>query len=93
MATEGGSSALGLPGGRMEPGAAADLIVVDFEAPRMTPVHEYVSQLVYAAHGDDVRHTMVNGDVLMEDRDVLPLDETAVRETARKIAGDLVDRA
>jgi 5-methylthioadenosine/S-adenosylhomocysteine deaminase len=93
MATEGGSRALGLPGGRIEPGAAADLIVVDFGTARMTPVHEYVSQLVYAAHGDDVRHTMVDGEVLMEDRDVLTLEETAVRETARRAAGDLVDRA
>ncbi|MDZ7850091.1 MAG: amidohydrolase [Halodesulfurarchaeum sp.] len=93
MATEGGSRALGLPGGLIEPGGAADLIVVDFGRPRMTPVHEYVSNLVYAAHGDDVRHTIVDGRVLMEDREVVTLDEQAVREDAKSRAAELVDRA
>lgn len=93
MATEGGARALGLPGGRVEPGAAADLIVVDFQTPRMTPVHEYVSHLVYAANGSDVRHTMVDGTVLMEDREVSSLEEQAVREQAIERAERLVDRA
>ncbi|MFB6085719.1 MAG: amidohydrolase [Halodesulfurarchaeum sp.] len=93
MATEGGSRALGLPGGRIEPGAAADLIVVDFGAARMTPVHEHVSHLVYAAHGEDVRHTMVDGAVLMADRKVRVLEEQAVRAAARSRAADLADRA
>ncbi|MFP4530370.1 MAG: amidohydrolase [Halodesulfurarchaeum sp.] len=93
MATEGGSRALGLPGGRIEPGGAADLIVVDFETPRLTPVHDYVSHLVYAAHGDDVRHTMVDGRVLMEDREVQVFDGRAVRAAAESRAADLVDRA
>ncbi len=93
MATEGGARALGLPGGRLEPGATADLIVVDFETPRLTPVHDYVSHLVYAANGSDVRHTMVDGDLLMRDREVLVLDEATVREAAAKRANSLAERA
>ncbi|MGM0371986.1 MAG: amidohydrolase [Halobacteriota archaeon] len=93
MATAGGAQALDLPGGQVTPGAAADLIVVDFEAPRMTPVHDHVSHLVYAAQGSDVRHTIVDGEVLMRDREVQPLDERAVRETAQTRAARLADRA
>ncbi|AOW79368.1 5-methylthioadenosine/S-adenosylhomocysteine deaminase [Halodesulfurarchaeum formicicum] len=93
MATAGGARALDLPGGEVTPGAAADLIVVDFEAPRMTPVHDHVSHLVYAAQGSDVRHTVVDGEVLMRDREVQPLDERAVRETAQTRAARLAERA
>ena len=47
------------------------------DAPRQTPMYDPVSHLVYAAHGDDVRTTIVNGRVLMRDRQVLTLDEAA----------------
>ncbi|MBS3759841.1 MAG: amidohydrolase [Halodesulfurarchaeum sp.] len=93
MATEGGARALGLPGGRIEAGAAADLIVVDFQDPRLTPVHKYPSHLVYAATGSDVRHTIVDGQPLMTDREVSVLDETAVREGAEERAARLAERA
>lgn len=92
MATAGGAAALGLPGGRIEPGAAADLIVVDFQTPRLTPVHEYVSHLVYAVQGNDLRHTIVDGEVLMADREVRSLDEAAVRERASERADRLAGR-
>ncbi|WP_200532025.1 amidohydrolase [Halorubrum sp. LN27] len=92
MATAGGADALGLPGGRIEPGAAADLAVVDLDAPHLTPVHDPVSHLAYAARGSDVRHTVCDGEVLMRDREVLTLDADAVRERAAAAANDLVDR-
>jgi len=92
MATAGGADALGLPGGRIEPGAAADLAVVDLDAPHLTPVHDPVSHLAYAAHGSDVRHTVCDGEVLMRDREVLTLDAERVQERAATAASDLVDR-
>ncbi|WP_418283755.1 amidohydrolase [Halorubrum sp. DTA46] len=92
MATAGGAEALGLPGGRIEPGAAADLAVVDLDAPHLTPVHDPVSHLAYAAHGSDVRHTVCDGQVLMRDREVLTLDAGRVQERAEDAAHDLVER-
>ncbi|WP_435094921.1 amidohydrolase [Halorubrum sp. N11] len=92
MATAGGAEALGLPGGRIEPGAAADLAVVDLDAPHLTPVHDPVSHLAYAARGSDVRHTVCDGEILMRDREVLTLDTDAVQERAAAAASDLVDR-
>ncbi len=93
MATAAGADALGLPGGRIEPGAAADLAVVDLEAAHLTPVHDPVSHLAYAARGSDVRHTVCDGRVLMRDREVLTLDAEAIRERAAEAAADLVARA
>ena len=93
MATAAGADALNLPGGRIEPGAAADLAVVNLDAPHLTPLHDPVSHLAYAARGSDVRHTVCDGEVLMRDREVLTLDAEAVRERAAEAATDLVDRA
>jgi 5-methylthioadenosine/S-adenosylhomocysteine deaminase len=92
MATRAGADALGLPGGRIEEGAAADLAVVDLNAPHLTPVHDPVSHLAYTARGGDVRHTICDGEVLMRDREVLTLDADAVQERAATAASDLVER-
>ena len=93
MATEGSAEAIGLPVGRIEAGGTADLAVVDFDAAHLTPVHDYVSHLAYAVRGSDVRHTICDGEVLMEDREVQTLDEEAVKQRASEAAAALVDRA
>jgi len=93
MATAGGADALGFDSGRVEEGANADFAVVDFSAPHLTPVHDHVSHLAYAATGQDVRHTVCDGEVLMRDREVLPFDEAAVRERAQQRAGAVAERA
>ncbi|MFC3477982.1 amidohydrolase [Halobacterium litoreum] len=93
MATAGGADALGFDSGRIEPGANADLAVVDFTAPHLTPVHDHVSHLAYAATGSDVRHTICDGSVLMRDRDVLAFDEARVRERAQQRAAAVAERA
>ncbi|WP_253737862.1 amidohydrolase [Halohasta salina] len=93
MATEGSAEAIGLPVGRLEAGGTADLAVVDFDAPHLTPIHDYVSHLAYAVRGSDVRHTICDGEVLMEDREVQTLDEADVKQRASEAAAALVDRA
>ncbi|GAB6860889.1 amidohydrolase [Haloplanus litoreus] len=93
MATAGGAAVLGLDAGRIEAGAAADFAVVDLDAPHLTPRHDPVSHLAYAARGSDVRHTVCDGDVLMRDREVLTLDEAAVMERATDRARALLERA
>jgi 5-methylthioadenosine/S-adenosylhomocysteine deaminase len=93
LATAGSASLLGFDSGRIKPGANADLAVVDLEQPHLTPRHDPVSHLVYAARGSDVRHTVCDGQVLMCDREVLVLDEAAVRTRAERQARDLLDRA
>ncbi|QPV64763.1 amidohydrolase [Halosimplex litoreum] len=93
MVTRGSADLLGVDSGRVEAGANADLAVVDLEAPHLTPAHDLVSHLAYAVRGSDVRHTVCAGEVLMRDREVVTLDERAVRERASEHARDLVARA
>src|SRR5918994_835434 len=88
MATIQGARALGLEKqiGSLETGKRADLVVVSTSSARMTPIYDPVSHLVYTARGEDVRTVMVNGRVLMRDRKMLTLDESAVLADARTFA-------
>ena len=88
MATIEGAQAIGLDGqiGSLEPGKRADLIVVGMHAARQTPMYDPLSHLVYVTRGDDVRTTIVNGRVLMREKKVMTLDETAVLTEARTLA-------
>ncbi len=89
MATIGGARVLGLDRriGSLEPRKRADLIVVSLEGARQTPLYDPFSHLVYVARGDDVRDTVVNGRILMRNRDVRTLDEAAVIADALAWAG------
>jgi 5-methylthioadenosine/S-adenosylhomocysteine deaminase len=93
MATANGADILGFDSGRIEPGANADLAVIDLDVPHLTPQHDLVSHLVYAARGSDVRHTICDGTVLMEDQELQTLDEEAVIAEAREQATALFERA
>lgn len=91
MATSGAARVLGLENriGSIEAGKQADLIVVDTARPHLTPMYDPISHLVYAVRGSDVIHTMINGRVVMQDRQVLSLDLDAVLADARREAEKL----
>src|SRR5262245_57288112 len=86
MATIGGARALHLEKeiGSLETGKRADIIVVDLDAPHLTPMYNLSSHLVYAAKASDVTDTIVNGRVLMRNRKLLTLNEAAVKAAARR---------
>lgn len=88
MATRNGAKALGLDGqvGELSPGRLADVIVVDFQKPHLTPVYDPVSHLVYAARGADVLHTIIHGRIVMEHRELKTLDFQEIAAHARKFA-------
>ena len=56
-------------------GALGDVIVIDLDQPHLTPLFSPQSQLVYAARGGDVIHTVCHGRVLMADRELKSLDQ------------------
>ncbi len=93
MATVGGADAIGIDSGRIQPGANADLAVLDLDAPHLTPDHDLVSHLAYAARGSDVRHTICDGQLLMRDRELRTLDAEAARTAAQDKATALISRA
>lgn len=92
MGTVNGAHALDTETGMLKAGKKADLIIVDMKKPHLTPCFDVPSHLVYSARGSDVRTTIVNGKVLMDNYRVLVLDEQKVMENAQKAAEDLVAR-
>src|SRR5262249_52857685 len=95
MATRAGARTLGLDAeiGSIEPGKKADLIVVDRDRPHLAPGPDPYSTLVYAARGSDVRTTIVDGEVLVDD--FLPgrVDRAEIAADARAAARELASRA
>lgn len=86
MAARGGAAALMEPGlGIIEKGAPADLIAVDMDAPHLWPTQNLVHTLVESASGADVRHSIVNGKLLMRDRELLTIDREQVRREAERL--------
>lgn len=91
MATFSGALALGLEdAGMIKPGMKADLILVDFRRPHLYPRHDLYAHLVYAAHSADVDTVIINGEIVMEGREVLTLDEKEIMAQAQKCADLLV---
>ena len=83
MATRDGGIALGRKTGVIQGGYEADLILVDFSHLNLTPCHNVLSNLAYAAHGTDVCMNMARGKVIYQDGDFLTIDlERVKREVA-----------
>jgi 5-methylthioadenosine/S-adenosylhomocysteine deaminase len=95
MACRGGAAAFGQSEtlGSLEPGKKADIILVDLNTPLAMPVHRVASALVYNLCSRDVDTVIVDGKVLMRNKEILVLNEKALLERARKTCADLFDRA
>jgi 5-methylthioadenosine/S-adenosylhomocysteine deaminase len=93
MATLGGARALGREDelGSLETGKRADLIVVGTAEPRLHPLYDAVSHLVYVAKGADVRHMVVEGRVIMRDRRVSTLNAAAVLAEADRLRAGVAE--
>ena len=83
MATIGGARALHMEAqiGSLEVGKLADIVVISTHDVNMTPIYNPYSALVYSANASNVRHVIVNGQMLLKDRHVLTVDEEEARQT------------
>ncbi|MBD3157793.1 MAG: amidohydrolase family protein [Candidatus Lokiarchaeota archaeon] len=95
IATLGGAVAMGIEDkvGSLEEEKLADIILVDMDGLSLTPSVNPVSNLVYSGSGTDVDTVLVNGRILMRNKELLTLDEEAVKQRARRRAVDLMERA
>lgn len=95
MATINGAKAMGLENeiGSIEVGKKADIILIDMHKPHLTPYTNPVSNLVYAAHGNDVDTVIIDGKIIVENGKVLTMDEEDILERAKKRAEMVYERA
>jgi 5-methylthioadenosine/S-adenosylhomocysteine deaminase len=94
MATVHGAKALRqVEIGALAVGAKADLVLLDLEAAHIQPVGDPLASVVYNARGSDVDTVIVNGRILIQDRQVIGLDEAALLGECRERAAHLARRA
>jgi 5-methylthioadenosine/S-adenosylhomocysteine deaminase len=84
MATIRGARALDLNKitGSIETGKRGDIVIVDLDSLHQTPMYNIYSHLVYATKASDVRTVIINGRVVMLDRALLTLNESAIKRDA-----------
>jgi 5-methylthioadenosine/S-adenosylhomocysteine deaminase len=80
IATRGSARVIGLADqvGAIEPGYLADIILVDVSGPHVQPLHSITASLVYATRASDVQTVIVDGKVIMRDRQLLTLNKSEI---------------
>jgi 5-methylthioadenosine/S-adenosylhomocysteine deaminase len=88
MATREGARALGLDNqiGSVEIGKKADLIVINTNSARTTPIHDPHLGLALTVRGDDVITTIIDGKIVMNDGHFYTLDKDEVLDQAHQRA-------
>ena len=86
MVTVHGAKALGRNTGRIEAGRAADLILVDFDAPNLIPCHDPAENLVFSAHGANVCMNMARGRIIYQNGAFLTLDLDRIKAEVKQYA-------
>ena len=90
MATRGGAYVIGLEQeiGSLTPRKKADIILLDMMQPHLQPFYN-PDQLVYAACGADVKSVIIDGKIVMQDRQILAFDVDETMAKVRKLAEPL----
>lgn len=78
MATEQGYQLMDEKGGKIEAGAKADFITIDLMKPHLYPTGSLVNTLLECVTAADVCDSVVEGKILMKDRQILTLDEEKI---------------
>lgn len=93
MITVDAAKALQLDAGPLEAGKNADFIVFDLSPTNLTPtrVDNLVENLIWAANGSEILHTIVNGKLLMENKKVLTLDEDKIKKNIQTLSEKLAE--
>ena len=88
-ATISGAQAVGVPDcGTIYPGCCADLIIVNTRSAHLVPFYSQ-DILVYAASGSDVDTVIINGEVVVRDKQLLAFDlEEVYLEQVRELIRD-----
>jgi 5-methylthioadenosine/S-adenosylhomocysteine deaminase len=94
-ATMGGATVLGMEDkiGSLEPGKKADMFVLALNSPKIVPVHDPVTTLVYSAGEENVLHTIANGKFVMKDKEIKSLNETETLQACQRNALSLANRS
>jgi putative selenium metabolism protein SsnA len=74
------------PLGKLVPGALADVIVVDYDPPTPMEAENLDAHILFGMSGPLVDTTVINGRVVMQDRELAGIDEAEIRARSRELA-------
>ncbi len=77
--------------GILQPGAVADIALLDLDTPAFTPRNDTPRQLVYTETGSSVVHTIVDGEIVVENRRMTKIDESVIRAEIRELEPKLAE--
>lgn len=89
IATVNGAKALGIESGVIAEGFLADLILVDLSGLHFQPMHHIVSAVCYSAQGNDVDTVIVDGNIVMKNKELLTLDEEMIKYKVKEAVNKL----
>jgi len=91
MATIGGARSLYMDDqiGSIEPGKLADIIVIETKSPNMVPCYDYYAAIVFQAEPSNVSTTIINGKIVMENREMKTIDTEEDRKIMNRIKQDI----
>jgi len=93
MGTINGAKALNFKNlGSIEEGNIADVILIDLDKPHLYPRHNMTSALAYTVQGSDVETVIIDGNIVMENREFKNIDVDEVKYMVEKLGKDLINR-
>ena len=78
--------------GKIKPGAAADFAILDYIPPTEFNEDTFLGHFIFGLEGATVDTTIVDGEILMENKEVQVLDEEKIARRSRELASDMWDR-
>ena len=79
--------------GSIEKGKLADIIFIDVDQPHIMPTHNLPATIIEAVNSGDVKHSIINGKIIMKNRKVLTLDEDKIMYESKKTMAEISKKA
>jgi len=76
--------------GSLEKGKKADLVIINFDKPHLTPVHNPSANLIYSSGKSDVETVFINGKLQLENGQLTAIDEEQIMAEVRSISEKFV---
>lgn len=92
MVTKNGAEIMGIEAGKIKEGYLADINLFNLNSISFTPKNNLISALCYSAKSTDVSDLIVDGKIIMRDREVLTLDEEKIKYKVRELTKKLLNR-
>lgn len=95
MATIGGAKAINKDKelGSLEIGKLADIVIIETKSLNMNPIYDPYSALVYSANPSNVQTVIINGKIIVEDKELKTLDTKELLKEVNEFKNEVLQVA